>query len=124
MKRRKLIVLAIALTALLLEALPIGINFRFDNSTARFSYFDPIVIGYTGYGAIMTALMTLILVLAAVTDLFLKKKQPSSAVSVVAAVGTIFSILPIFVKSYSLIGALITLMLAAAFVMSVIHVEE
>lgn len=126
MNKRKVVILALVIVTLMLELLPYGAVLNFaDNGgeTVRrtFSYFDPISYGYANFGPFLTASVTALLSATAAVDMFLRKKQPSTAVSVVSAVGVLFSLLPLTggFSSYSFIGALITLALAGVFTLSI-----
>lgn len=131
MNKRKFTILVFVIVALILETLPYGAVLNFgdeDGETLRrtFSYFDPVSYGYANFGPLLTASVTLLLFVAASVDLFGRKTPPSTAVSVISAVGILFSVLPLTggFKAYSAIGALITLMLAATFFLSVKGTNE
>lgn len=128
MNKRKIVILALVIVTLILEMLPYGAVLNFadpDGGPIRrtYSYFDPIAYGYANFGPLLTSTVTVMVFVAATVDVFLRRKYSSTAVSVVSAVGVLFSLLPLTggFDSYSVIGALITLTLASVFVLSVKH---
>ena len=119
MKKRALY-LILPVVTLVLECLPLGAvcNFALDRGeTVRktFSYFDPVPFGYANFAPLLTAALTsaLLVILAffAVTG---QGKWAASA-KTLCTIATVLSLGPLLygISYFSLVGALITLTLAA-----------
>ncbi|MBQ8510190.1 MAG: hypothetical protein IJ493_09825 [Clostridia bacterium] len=119
MKIKRAIPLLCALGALILELTPWGAvcNFALDaGETLRqtFSYFDPVPFGYANFGPFLTGILTCLLILLTLLyAIFGRTWMKQSCISV-GALAAFLSVTPIFLglTFYSVVGLLITLLLA------------
>ena len=118
--RKKAIALLATTLALLLEILPYGAVCNFANPEGEpwrrtYSYFDPTPFGYANFGPLLTALLTCVLLLLLLVSVLTKKpmKTPIRSVSVIAV---LLSLTPLLlgVHFFSIVGALISLVLLGA----------
>ena len=116
MKKISLIVLPVL--TILLEALPLGAVCIFAPSpteriTETFSYFSLIPFGYANFAPLITAILTIIILLLSLISR--KKNNVLNAVFVFSFIAAIVSLLPLMYGSnyYTPVGAFITIALAA-----------
>ena len=116
--KKKIIMLCIALTTLVLEILPYGAVCKFANPDGEpwrrtYSYFDLTPFGYANFSPFIVAILTCVLIAMIVISLLTKKqmRMPILAISVIAA---ILSLSPLLfgIRFFSIVGALITITLA------------
>ena len=111
MKKISLVVFP-ALT-IVLEALPLGAVCTFAPSPTErvretFSYFSLIPFGYANFAPLITAILTVVILL-----LSLKKDSVFNALFVLSIITAVISLMPLMygLNNYSLVGALITIAL-------------
>lgn len=116
MKKISLIVLPVL--TILLEVLPLGAVCIFAPSpteriTETFSYFSLIPFGYANFAPLITAILTIIILLLSLISR--KKNNVLNAVFVFSFIAAIVSLLPLMygLNYYTPVGAFITIALAA-----------
>ena len=114
MKKISLVVFP-ALT-IVLEALPLGAVCTFAPSPTErvretFSYFSLIPFGYANFTPLITAILTVVILLLSLISL--KKDSVFNALFVLSIITAIFSLMPLLfgLNNYSLVVALITIAL-------------
>ena len=114
MKKISLVVFP-ALT-IVLEALPLGAVCTFAPSPTErvretFSYFSLIPFGYANFTPLITAILTVVILLLSLISL--KKDSVFNALFVLSIITAIISLMPLMygLNNYSLVGALITIAL-------------
>ena len=114
MKKISLVVFP-ALT-IVLEALPLGAVCTFSPSPTErvretFSYFSLIPFGYANFTPLITAILTVVILLLSLISL--KKDSVFNALFVLSIITAIISLMPLMygLNNYSLVGALITIAL-------------
>ena len=114
MKKISLVVFP-ALT-IVLEALPMGVVCTFAISPTEsvrktFSYFSLIPFGYANFAPLITAILTVVVLLLSLISL--KKDSVFNALFVLSIITAIISLMPLMygLSNYSLVGALITIAL-------------
>lgn len=122
--KKKMITLALLLSALILEILPYGAVCNFANPEGEswrktYSYFSMIPYGYGDFGPLITAILTCILLVIIVLSILLKKDW-SKSISIISAIATLTSLAPLMfgISSFSLVGAMISACILATFVIS------
>ena len=122
--KKKMITLALLLSALVLEILPYGAVCNFGNPEGEpwrvtYSYFSMIPYGYGDFGPLITAILTCIMLVILVLSLLLKKDW-SKSISIISAIATLTSLAPLMfgISNFSLVGAMISTCILAIFVIS------
>lgn len=122
--KKKIITLAILLSALVLEILPYGAVCNFANPEGEpfrktYSYFSLTPYGYANFGPFITALLTSILLVIIILSILLKKDW-SKSISIISAIATLTSLAPLIFgfSNFSLVGAMISACIFATFVIS------
>jgi len=122
--KKKMITLALLLSALVLEILPYGAVLNFANPEGEswrktYSYFSMIPYGYGDFGPLITALLTCVLLVIIVLSILLKKDW-SKSISIISAIATLTSLAPLMFgfSNFSLVGAMISACILATFVIS------
>lgn len=122
--KKKIITLALLLSALILEILPYGAVCNFANPEGEpfrktYSYFSMIPYGYGDFGPLITALLTCVLLVIIVLSILLKKDW-SKSISIISAIATLTSLAPLMFgfSNFSLVGAMISACILATFVIS------
>ena len=122
--KKKMITLALLLSALILEILPYGAVCNFANPEGEswrktYSYFSMIPYGYGDFGPLITALLTCVLLVIIILSILLKKDW-SKSISIISAIATLTSLAPLMfgISSFSLVGAMISACILATFVIS------
>ena len=120
--KKKMITLALLLSALVLEILPYGAVCNFGNPEGEpwrvtYSYFSMMPFGYANLGPLITAILTCVLLFLVVIYLFKPRKGLNTAILNVAGFATATSLLPLmFGFDYiTVIGVIITALLAGTF---------
>lgn len=123
-KKKKMITLALLLSALILEILPYGAVLNFANPEGEswrktYSYFSMIPYGYGDFGPLITAILTCILLVIIILSILLKKDW-SRSISIISAIATLTSLAPLMFgfSNFSLVGAMISACILATFVIS------
>lgn len=129
MKKYKLISLILIIAVLILEILPYGavLNFMGDpeaDITVRYtySYFDLTPFGYANFGPFITAILSCVLTVLILIYNFTEKKL-NNAIFAVAITATVTSLMPLLFGSnyYSIVGFLITVLLAVMAIIQKYH---
>lgn len=122
--KKKIITLAILLSALVLEILPYGAVLNFGNPEgepfrATYSYFDLTPYGYANFGPLITAILTCVLLVIIILSILLKKDW-SKPISVISVIAVLTSLAPLLfgIENFSLVGAMISACIIAIFVLS------
>lgn len=122
--KKKMITLALLLSALVLEILPYGAVLNFANPDGEpwrktYSYFSLTPYGYANFGPLITAILTCVLLVIIVLSLLLKKDW-NKPISVISAIASLTSLAPLMfgLDNFSLVGAMISVCFIAVFVLS------
>lgn len=122
--KKKMITLALLLSALVLEILPYGAVLNFANPEGEswrktYSYFSLTPYGYANFGPLITAILTCVLLVIIVLSILLKKNW-SKSISIISAIATLTSLAPLMFgfSNFSIVGAMISTCILATFVIS------
>lgn len=121
--KKRIPYLLLPLVTLVLEILPYGAVCNFATETKQirelYSYFDLTPYGYSNFAPFITALLTCIILALLAVWCFTGKRQLMTAAKALLAVGAVLSLCPLLlgVDCFSVVGALITLTLAAEFLL-------
>ena len=122
--KKKMITLALLLSALVLEILPYGAVLNFANPEGdawrkTYSYFSMIPYGYGDFGPLITAILTCVLLVIIILSIILKKDW-NKTISVISAIATLTSLAPLMfgISYFSIVGAMISTCILATFVIS------
>jgi hypothetical protein len=123
--KKKMITLALLLSALVLEILPYGAVCNFWNPEEKvpiretYSYFSIIPYGYANFGPLITAIFTCVLLVILVLSLLLKKNW-NKTITILSAIATLTSLAPLMfgISNFSIVGAMISVYILATFVVS------
>ncbi len=112
--KKKMITLALLLSALVLEILPYGAVLNFGNPEGEpfrktYSYFSMMPYGYANFGPLITAVLTCVLLLLLILSIILKKDW-SQALLVLSVIATLTSLAPLLIgiDNFSVVGAMIS----------------
>ncbi len=125
MKKTKVILLTTLLVTLILEILPYGAVCNFIDPDIQirktYSYFDITPFGYANFGPLLTAMLTCVLIALGVVYLFFNSRGLGMSLSIVSVLAFAVSLAPLLYgyRYFSLIGAFISMMLAAVFFFSI-----
>ena len=126
--KKKMITLALLLSALVLEILPYGAVCNFANPEGpphrvTYSYFSMIPYGYGDFGPLITAILSCVMLVIIVLSILLKKDW-SRSISIISAIATIASLAPLMfgISNFSIVGAMISACILATFVISRIKI--
>jgi len=125
MKKKMIFAFLSSLAALILEMTPWGAVLRFgqpdgDPIRKTYSYFSLVPYGYANFFPLLTAIVTVLLVIAFVIAFIGKKEKAENTCFYLSFAGAILSLLPLLqgIQNFSVTGAGITLFLAlTAFLM-------
>lgn len=122
--KKKMITLALLLSALVLEILPYGAVCNFANPEGpphrvTYSYFSMIPYGYGDFGPLITAILTCIMLIIIVISILIKKDWNKS-IRVISVIATLTSLAPLMFgfSNFSIVGAMISTCILATFVIS------
>lgn len=122
--KKKMITLALLLSALVLEILPYGAVCNFANPEGEpfrktYSYFSMMPYGYANFGPLITAILTCIMLVIIVLSILLKKDWGKS-ISIISAIATLTSLAPLMFgfSNFSIVGAMISACILATVVIS------
>ena len=122
MKVKKVGLLLLSISAVILELLPYGAVLNFGNPEGEpwrqtFSYFSLTPFGYANFGPFITALLTCALLILSVICIFKYSKGLNTAIMNISGIATLVSLSPLlFGISYvSAVGVAITVILLAIF---------
>ena len=126
--KKKMITLALLLSALVLEILPYGAVCNFGNPEGEpwrvtYSYFSMIPYGYGDFGPLITAILTCIMLIIIVISILIKKDWNKS-IRVISVIATLTSLAPLMfgISNFSIVGVMISACILAAFVISRIKI--
>ena len=122
-RKQPIILVAILIAILVLEVLPYGAVLHFANPEGEpfremFSYFDLTPYSYANFGPFITAMLTCVLLVLSVINLFIDKGRIKKAIKIISLVALIASLMPLLVNCYSMIGGAISILLLAVFIIS------
>lgn len=120
MLNKKLLYLILPIITLILEILPYGAVCNFANPEGEpwrktYSYFDLLPFGYANFAPFITALLTCIIILLLVINLFVNKERLILTVRNILIITSLISLYPLIfgISYFSIVGGLITLTLIA-----------
>ena len=120
-KLKKTLFLIFPAVCLFLELLPTGVVLNFatpygEPRRETVSYFSPLAYGYGDFGPILTAMLTIVLLILALIYLFLPRRGVNTAIAGLSACGIITSLMPLMFGLYNatVIGVLITALLVGS----------
>ena len=126
--KKKIITLALLLSALVLEILPYGAVCNFANPEGpphrvTYSYFSMIPYGYGDFGPLITAILTCIMLIIIVISILIKKDWNKS-IRVISVIATLTSLAPLMfgISNFSIVGTMISACILATFVISRIKI--
>lgn len=128
MKNKKQLSSTIITAVGILELMPYGAVLNFarppeEGGVIRetYSYFDLTPFGYANFGPLLTAIISLLIMIVIIILLFKECHKLWTLVAVLSAVGVITSLMPLMfgIEYYTAIGFAITLLLAVQFIISV-----
>lgn len=125
--QRKTLALIPLILAIILEILPLGAAIRTytpssGTNTQTFSYFSLIPFGYANFTPLIVGILSCAVLVLAAAGMFAKiPKKPIAALSVLAAVLSVF---PAFMGCYNLFSWVITMLLAAWTAVFLIFVRD
>lgn len=114
--QRRILALIPLVLAVILEILPLGAAIRTytpsgGTNTQVFSYFSLTPFGYANFTPLIVGILSCFVLMMAIAGMFAKiPKKPVGAVSILAAVLSVF---PAFIGCYNLFSWVITMLLAA-----------
>lgn len=112
--KKRILMLFIALTALILEILPYGAVCNFANPEGEswrytYSYFDLTPFGYANFSPFIVALLTCTLIVILLISFIIKKKMRKPILAI-SSIATILSLAPLLYgfRFFSIVGAFIS----------------
>lgn len=128
--KKKIIMLCTTIIALVLEILPYGAVCNFANPEGEpwrrtYSYFDLTPFGYANFAPFIVALLTCVLIIIIVVSL-ISKKTMRTPILAVSAITTVISFAPLLygIRFFSIVGAFISVALAATTVIAFVKTAE
>lgn len=123
MKKKNLIPIVLMVIAVALEALPFGAVLRFGQENGEtpksfFSYFSLTPYGYANFFPLITAVLSCVLLVLSVVLLFVDSRKCKKAFRVLAVVNAAASLIALAWGNFTVVAALILLVLAANLVIS------
>lgn len=120
--KKKIPMLILPIAALILEIIPYGAVCVFaadegERIRQTFSYFDLTPFGYANFGPFITAILTCALFVLAVIYVLKQSKGLNTAIMNISGVATATSLMPLLygIDFFSVVGAVITVLLAGTF---------
>ena len=131
MKAKKYVSLILISVVVILELLPYGAVLNFANPVGEpfretFSYFSLTPFGYANFGPLLTAVLSVVILLHTVAAIICKSKDLWKGIRVESAIASVLSLLPALYgfEYYSGIGFAITILLVTLFYLSKQNKEE
>lgn len=122
--KKRAIYLILPIITVILEILPYGAVCNFANPEGEpwretFSYFDMIPFGYANFAPLITAVLSVVILLLLVVFVFTGKQKLADAAKIILVVCTVISLGPLVfgISYFSVVGALITATLIAELVL-------
>lgn len=116
----KLLILILPIITLILEILPYGAVCNFFNPEGdpwrvTYSYFDLIPFGYANFAPFITAIITCIIILILLINVFFDNKHIINIAKKILFITSMISLLPLLygINFFSVVGGLITITLVA-----------
>lgn len=126
MKKYNLALTALPLFTIILESLPYGAVLNFaspDSEPVRqtYSYFDLTPFGYANFGPLLTAMLTVVLFILSLIYLIKSSNGVRKTIMIISIIAVLTSLMPILygLKSYSIVGAIISIVLLLEFILSI-----
>ena len=120
-----------AFAILVLELLPNGVVLNFANPEGEpwrrtYSYFSLIPFGYANFGPFITAVLTCVLIVLILTCWFKFSKKLNVAIKSLSGVAIVTSLFPLMfgADNVTIIGVVITILLASIFGICFINFRE
>lgn len=127
MKRKKILFSLFILATFILELIPNGAVLNFakpegDSWRRTYSYFSMTPFGYANFGPLFTAILTCVLIILVCVSWFKFSKRLNGIIMIISGIAVVTSLLPLmFGTEYiTVIGIIITVLLAATFATSFI----
>lgn len=123
--KKKMILVALLIAAIIFEALPYGAVLTFADPVASitryYSYFDLTPYGYANFGPFLTAVLTVILLILSLIHFFLPKKGLLTAIRSLSCIAVLTSIMPLMfgLQYFTVIALIITLLLLSKILVSI-----
>ena len=127
MKIKRLATLIFPVVALILEVLPNGVLMRFATPPGELpvitytSYFDLLPLGYANFAPLLTAILTIVLLITLLFCIVKSTPKLWKAGKTISFIAAIISLLPLLFDSYSMIGGCISFSLFAEFLYLVLQ---
>lgn len=123
MKKKNLITLVITVIVIVLESLPFGAVLRFGQDNGEmtesfFSYFSLTPYGYANFFPLITAVLSCVLFVLSVVLLFINNMKCKKLFRILAAINAVTSLIALVWGNFTVVAALILLVLAANLVIS------
>ena len=127
MKSRKYICLIVIIAVVILELLPYGAVLNFGRPPEEggvwretFSYFSLTPFGYANFAPLITAVLSVVILLHITVALIFKSKNLWKGIRLESAIASVVSLLPVAYgfESYSGVGFAITILLVSLFYLS------
>ena len=122
MKVKKIGLVLLSISAIILELLPYGAVLNFGNPDGEpwrktFSYFSLTPFGYANFGPFITALLTCVLLILSVIAIFKHSKGLNTAIMSISGIAALVSLSPLVygINYISAVGVAITVVLIAIF---------
>ena len=117
--KKKIVSISSLVIALVLEIIPYGVRLKWaDFYVERYtnhSYFSLIPWGYGDMGPFLCGILTVaLLIMVSATLIFKEKKGYTLGIVIVNLIAVVMSIVPALFNSYTLIGFIITVLLAVS----------
>ena len=115
--KKKYLSLILPIVAFIMELLPNGIKMQFLTPPGESpiikttSYFDLLPFGYGNVTPFVTAILTCILIAAAIVFVIKESPKVRSIAKYIALASTIISVCPVFLGSYTIISGIISALL-------------
>lgn len=123
---KKCFLVALPLLAIVMELLPYGAVLNFaspDSAPVRhtYSYFDLTPFGYANFGPLLTAILTVVLFILSLIYLIKGSSGVKKTIKIISIIAVLISLTPILygLNSYSVVGAVISIVLFIEFVLSI-----
>lgn len=133
--KKRILILCLSVLAVILECLPYGavLNFGIPDTSGghayfreTYSYFSLMPFGYANFGPLLTAVMTCVLLLLCLIYLLMNKQGLKKAISVISGITLAFSLMPLMfgIRFFSVVGGVISAVIAAIFAVSLTKTTE
>ncbi len=128
--KKRVILTMLPIIAIAFETLPYGAVLRFASDAERvdiqtYSYFDLVPFGYANFGPLLTAILTLILLVIAAISLFKPNLKLNRTILITSIIAVITSLMPLMygVAYFSLVAVMISVVLSCEVAVSIFMKE-